>query len=93
MHFLSDTISATALMHGVNANMLRRWIREYSDEFSSRASQVPGKLVPLQVDMPTPAQTGESIEIDIQRNGTHIGIRWPVSQAGACIQLLGAWVK
>jgi transposase-like protein len=85
--------SAVALAHGVNANMLRRWIREYSGVVSLQTSQVPGKLVPVQVEVPTPAQSGESIEIDIQRSGMRIGIRWPISQADACAQWLGAMVK
>jgi transposase-like protein len=85
--------SAVAMAHGVNANLLRRWIREYSDASFPQPSQLPGKLVPVQVDMPIPAQSNESIEIDIRRNGTHIGIRWPVSQAGVCAEWLGAWVK
>jgi transposase-like protein len=85
--------SAVALAHGVNANMLRRWIRESSEVSPQRTSQMQSKLVPVQVEVPIPTQTGESIEIDIQRNGMRIGIRWPVQQAGVCAEWLGAWVK
>lgn len=85
--------SAVALSHGINANMLRRWIREYSDSILPLTSQAPCKLVPVQVDMPTPSQTGEAIEIDIQRSGMRIGIRWPAHQADACAQWLGSMVK
>lgn len=87
------SVSALALAHGVNANMLRRWIKEYSGTLPLQTSQAPGKLIPVQVELPIPAKTGESIEIDIQRNGTRIGIRWPAHQAGACAQWLGAWMK
>lgn len=87
------SISAVALAHGINANMLRRWIREYSGAIPPQTSQAPGKLVPVQVDMPSPAPGSESIEIDIRRNGMRIGIRWPVCQAGACARWLGAMVK
>lgn len=64
--------SAVALAHGVNANMLRRWIKGCSGTLPSQTSPVPGKLVPVQVELLIPAP---SIEIDIQRNGLRIGIR------------------
>jgi transposase-like protein len=53
-------ISGIALAHGVNANLLRRWIKQFSGVQSSHATVIattttamtPAKLVPIQVELP-----------------------------------------
>lgn len=87
------SVSAVALAHGVNANLLRRWIHRYSGEQPLQVMTAPAKLVAVQVDSPAEAQANDAIEINIQKNSTHISIRWPGHQAKACGQWLGEWVK
>jgi transposase len=86
------SISAVALANGVNANLLRRWINQYSNSLPSPLVMSPAKLVPVQVDMPPDTPANDAIEISIQKNGTCINIRWPGHQAHACTQWLGAWL-
>lgn len=77
---------AVALAHGVNANLLRRWIKQFPVVQSSAAITAPARLVPVKVDFPAEAPVSDAIEISIQKNRAHISIRWPGSQAGACSQ-------
>jgi transposase-like protein len=85
--------SAVALAHGVNTNLLRRWIKQYAVELPSQAMAAPAKLVAVQVDLSAETPMEDAIEISIQKNTTRINIRWPGAQAHACSQWLGAWIK
>lgn len=84
--------SAVALAHGVNTNLLRRWIKQYAVALPSQAI-APAKLVAVQVDLPAEPPVDDVIEISIQKNSTRINIRWPGTQAHACSQWLGDWIK
>lgn len=85
--------SAVALAHGINTNQLRRWIKQYSGERPTHAIATPAKLVAVQVDMLAETPPDDAIEISIQKNATRINIRWPGTQAHACGQWLGEWIK
>ena len=85
--------SAVALTHGINTNQLRRWIKQYAGELPSQAIAAPAKLVAVQVDLPAETPLNDAIEISIQKNTTRINIRWPGTQAHACGQWLGEWIK
>ena len=87
------SVSAVALAHGVNANLLRRWMKLFPVDTKFPVAPAPVKLVPVQVDAMNTAQSGADIQFDIQRGATRINIRWPVAGAGACAQWLGAWLK
>ena len=82
------SVSAVALAHGVNTNLLRRWIKQFHGGQSSHAITAPAKLVPVKVDLPADAPVSDAIEISIQKNNARIRIRWPGSQAKACGQWL-----
>jgi transposase len=85
--------SAVALAHGVNANLLRRWIKQDTREASLQTVPAPAKLVAIQVDMPADTPVDDAIEITIQNSRARISIRWPGNRAEACGQWLAAWVK
>jgi transposase len=78
------SVAGTALAHGINANLLRRWIVKYSD---GKALSVPGAsrkaaaavLVP--VTTPMPRSTRPSVSAD-----SYIEITF----AGATIRLRGS---
>ena len=88
------SVSAIALAHGVNANLLRRWINQYQNELPAPIESEPSKLVAVQVDLPSQVPTrDDAIEISIEKNNARISIRWPGNQAHACANWLGAWLK
>ena len=90
------SVAAVALAHGVNANLLHNWIKQYSGTPLSQAVTAPAKLVPVELDVATDSpinNINDVIEISIQKNNARINIRWPGQQAYACTQWLGEWLK
>lgn len=87
------SVSAVALAHGVNANLLRNWINQYSDGLPSKSVTQPAELVPVQVEMPPGTPANEAIEISIQKNSARVSIRWPGNQAQACALWLAECLK
>lgn len=84
------SVSAMALAHGVNANLLRRWMKQFPVDTGFPVAPTPVKLVPVQVET---LPSDGNIQFDIRRGATCINIRWPVAGADACAGWLGAWLK
>jgi transposase-like protein len=90
------SIAGVALANGLNANLLRRWVKE-SPEQKPRVdgpgddgdlgSPPPPTLVPVAVSSPEVEPTGD-IKIEIHRSQAVFEITWPVSQAASCAQWL-----
>jgi len=87
------SISAVALAHGVNANLLRRWIKAFAVETTLSEESILGKLVPIRVESKSSVSTEGNIQLEIQRGSTRIHIKWPIAEAHACAQWLGEWIK
>lgn len=87
------SVSAVALAHGVNANLLRRWIKQFSGVQPSHVIMTPAKLVPVQVEIAVESPASDCIEISIKKSRANISIRWPGHQADACGRWLGAYLK
>jgi len=87
------SISAVAQAHGVNANLLRRWMKQYPVNAKLPVTSAPAKLVPVQLEAPHASLADKEIHFDIQRGATRIHIRWPIAGSEACVHLLGAWLK
>jgi hypothetical protein len=93
--------AAVALANGLNANMLRRWMREAEGvdpmavigpgalalSAAASASSLPG-FVAVQMPTPSTASVEPDIHIELKRGPTTIVMRWPASQAGACASWL-----
>jgi transposase-like protein len=87
------SISGVVLAHGINANQLRRWMKQFPVDATLPVVPTLGRLVPIQVASVNASAPNEDIQLDIQRGATRINIRWPVDKAEACAQWLGAWLK
>ena len=87
------SIAAVAMAHGVNANLLRRWVKT--------AEMVPGEAVTapipkraapppafVPVAMPPHAAATE-IRIELLRGATAISVTWPSDAAADC----AAWMR
>ena len=85
------SVARVALSHGINANIVHRWLREREGQ----AQMAPSGFVA--VSLPTgngklgdePAQPGQDIRIEVRRGATVVNIAWPVAQAGEC----SAWMR
>ncbi len=95
------SVAAVAMEHGINPNLLRRWLTEHErlgqHQHAALPSITPQRDVAAQfIALPlTRAQPPESqapveqfIMIDLQRNGLMASVRWPIGQAQEC----AAWL-
>lgn len=89
------SMAAVAMAHGINANLLRRWVREAETrhgDVPSRALALPkpmvkaGAFVPMQLPAPSVAP---DIRIELRRGATAITVSWPTEAAPAC----AAWMR
>ena len=84
------SVAAVALANGMNANLLRRWIkmaqsRENLVTAMSASLPVEG-FVPL--SMPSPG-SDRDVRIELSRGAMSIKVNWPISAAGVC----ALWVR
>ena len=91
------SVAGVALANGLNANYLRRWVKEHREQTGGRpvngvvaiSRQVkPTALVPVTIEAPVARETGE-IRIDLRRGGTAVQMAWPATHAA----LLGSVLK
>jgi transposase-like protein len=94
------SIAAIAMARQLNANLLRRWVKEAGGELPSRAvskTPTPARLPPPPgappALVPVKVQASDSvphtdIRVEIQRAGTTINISWPLTESAACAQWL-----
>ncbi len=89
------SMAAVAMAHGVNANLLRRWVRAVEMRAGDQAVQkqsaptLPAPcaaFVPLQ--MPADA-AASGIRIELRRGATSISVTWPADAGAQC----AAWMR
>jgi len=91
-------MAAVAMAHGINANLLRRWVQAAEMRPGSvvpdvppapnkrQAANTPAAFVPMQL----PAKASASdIRIELRRGNTLISMTWPIDAASEC----SAWVR
>ena len=83
------SVAGVALGHGINANIVHRWLRERAGQPSVAQSGfvalslAPGKGKLAQLN-DEPATHAQDIRIDLRRGATVVNITWPVAHAGEC---------
>lgn len=93
------SVAAVALSHGLNANLLRRWVAEHErfghHELEHEAPTQRGpnpapaiSFVPVKLAAP-PAPSSATIQIEVRRGATNVNIVWPVGAAADC----AAWLR
>lgn len=91
------SMAAVALAHGLNANMLRKWVREAEQQAVTAPPSVAEKLpqsLPSFVPLALPAaQVEGEIRIELQRAGTTVKIVWPAAAARDCAAWLSDWLR
>jgi len=94
------SIAAVALAHGLNANMLRKWVIDGEHKLTAptpipaAAPEPPTMPAPTFIPLALPAPTvGGEIRIELQRAGTSIKIVWPAAAARDCAAWLREWLR
>ena len=90
------SVAGVALANGLNANLVRNWLRMRGITPPSRRlpkTSEPGEIrptpdfIPVQIE-PTPTPPG-GIRLELRRGGSTVHIEWPLAAAGEC----GAWLR
>lgn len=94
------SVAAVALAHGLNANMLRKWVIDAEHKIIAPpvsapaepelSSMPPPTFIPLA--LPAATVDGE-IRIELQRAGTVIKLVWPAAAARDCAAWLRDWLR
>lgn len=87
----SASVAAVALANGLNANMLRRWVRD-AERPACAAAEIAATLTPLFVQLPIPpaepaAPPLASTFVEVHREGTCVYVTLPAGTDSA------AWVR
>ena len=88
------SVAGVALANGINANQLRRWMRERGIEppelsclpLRVVASEPRGGFVPVQLP---PTNPDARIRMELRKGAATVTVEWPTSSAAAC----GAWLR
>ena len=91
------SMAAVALAHGLNANLLRRWVAEKKSIGLTPASAMSARqqeflALPLVTQAHSPPAAGD-IRIELRRGATSVTISWPAQAAGDCAAWLRAWLR
>ncbi len=92
------SVAGIAMANGVNANQVRRWMRERGIEPPTRRVAMPvleATPAPAFVQLPmAPAMpTLGDIRIEVRRGDTAIKLEWPVQASGDCAAWLRDWLR
>jgi transposase len=90
------SMAAVAMSVGINANLLRRWVRDAESKpvKSSESSNtvVASAAAPsafLAVQLPAPAAPTTDIRLELRRGPTTVVVTWPTTAAAEC----AAWMR
>ena len=94
------SVAGIALANGVNANLVRRWMRERGIEAPTGRLPTPvvdagltmaPSFVPVAIPQSEPALP--DIRIEIRHANAAIKIEWPVQASGDCAIWLRDWLR
>lgn len=99
------SIAALARQHGMNANILHRWLKEHQRGgchtlAAPSAPSAPGivaspspAFVPLALPAPPPALREQEIKVELRKGALSMAITWPVSAAAEFASWTAAILK
>jgi transposase-like protein len=76
------TISSVAITHGINANVIRKWLPLYRDQ---SASALPA-FVPLRASPKRSAEASAIIELSVGEQS--VTVKWPASDPEGCARFV-----
>jgi transposase len=88
------SMAAVAMARGINANLLRRWVRE-AEVLPAKAlpnfapAPSPAAFVAVQMPAPAPTPPVGDIRIELRRGPTTITVAWPMAALAEC----ASWMR
>ena len=98
-HGTGVSVSAVALEHRLNANLLRRWIDQAEGRLPKGLPGLPVDLQPATAPafVPVALETRNShsaeIRIEVRRGDQTVTVSWPISEAAQCAAWLREWLR
>jgi transposase len=86
------SMAAAALARGINANLLRRWVREAEvAPVSALSNRAPAPSPPafVAVQLPEPVAPVGDIRLELRRGSTTITVAWPMAAIAEC----ASWMR
>ncbi|MFD2379068.1 transposase [Ottowia pentelensis] len=92
------SMAAVAMAHGINANLLRRWVHEAEmrpsrdivrADAGNAAKAQESKTVFVPVSLPAPTPPALDIRVELRRGPTTVTVSWPAGAAAEC----AAWMR
>jgi transposase len=88
------SLASVAQSRGVNANLLRRWVREAElpparMPTTNAAPAAPAAPTFVPVQLPVPAAPAGEIRIELRRGATTLTVAWPMAAAADCAH----WIR
>jgi transposase len=93
------SMAAVALSRGINANLLRRWVREAEARTTPTVSMIAPQREATPATAPPPAApfvplrlaapVAKDIRVELRRGATAITVTWPGDAAGEC----AVWIR
>jgi transposase len=88
------SVSAVALRHQLNANLVRRWISANAVASGTTATpQALPEFLPLAFTPSPTVQSAQEIVVEVRRGQTTATVRWPISASGDCAAWLQGWLR
>ena len=86
--------ASVAMANGINANLVRRWVKDAEGEredveaieAAKPVKRPATKFVPLPLPSPAPVS---DVRIELQRGATKVVVTWPSTAASEC----AAWMR
>jgi transposase len=93
------SVAVVALEYGLNASLLRRWLKASAPGKSGAVAVArkprdclrPSQFLPVTVEATIPS--GQPIRIEVRRASTVVNIEWPVHAAPECAAWLREWLR
>lgn len=76
------SVAAIAMSHGINANVVRRWLPLYRDQ---QAAALPA-LIPLKVESKRVAEAPAIIKLPLGQQT--LTVKWPISDPEGCARFI-----
>lgn len=93
------SVAGVALAHGINANIVHRWMREQADtllpvhrnEFVALNLPPPVEQVPATETSSPPV--ARAIHVEVRRSAGVVTVNWPLEDAVSCAAWLRDWLR
>ena len=91
------SLAGVALSHGINANIVHRWLRELGT--GALVAQTSNEFVPVKLAPPpgavehTDAAPAPQIRVEVRRGNSAVVVNWPLLGASSCAAWLRDWLK